>query len=161
MHRFDGVTAPVIAIVRPTVKGIMRRGASLIELVVVLAAIGVLCAIGASRLLRHLDRTHVRHATDEIVAMLATARTTAVAREIHVTARFEAARSVVTVIAGADTIAMRAIGDLHGVRLRSNRDSTVYGPTGLGYGAANQTLVLERGRAIDSIVISRLGRVRR
>ena len=139
----------------------MRRGTSLIELVVVLAVIGVLCGMAAARFLRHIDRTHVRHAGDEIVATLASARTTAVARQAHVTTRFDAARSVVVVTAGADTIAARAIGDVHGVRLRSNRDSTVYGPAGLGYGAANQTVILERGRAIDSIVISRLGRVRR
>ena len=139
----------------------MRRGVSLIELIAVLAIIGVLCGIGVPRLLHHLDRTHVRHAADEIVATLAIARTTAVARAANVITRFDAARSVIVVTEGVDTIVVREIGEIHGVRLRSNRDSAVYGASGLGYGATNQTVVLERGRVMDSIVISRLGRVRR
>ena len=138
----------------------MRRGITLIELVVVAVIIGALCAIGIPRLLRHLDRTRVRHASNEIVTVLALARATAIAREALVVTRFDALHSTITVTAGNDTVAHRPLGDVHGVRVRSNRDSTVYGPAGLGYGAANQTVVIERGRAADSVVISRLGRVR-
>ena len=139
----------------------MRHGVTLIELTVVLLIVGVLCAIGIPSLLRFLDRSHVRHATNEIVTMLALARTTSVARGSHVTAHFDVARSSVTIAAGFDTIVTLDLGATRGVSIRSNRDSTVYGPTGLGYGAANQTVVIARGRAADSIIISRLGRVRR
>lgn len=131
------------------------------ELVVVAVMIGALCGIGVPRLLRHLDRTHVRHATSEIVSTLALARATAVARGTHVATRFDAASATITVTAGDDTVIVRSLGEIHGVRVRSNRDSTVYGPAGLGYGAANQTVVIERGSASDSVIISRLGRVRR
>ena len=139
----------------------MRHGGTLIELTVVLVVIGVLCAIGFPGILRFLDRSHVRHATNEMVTALALARTTAVVRGAHVTIRFDAARGSIAVIAGGDTILTRDLGAIHGISIRSNRDSTVYGPTGLGYGAANQTIVVQRGSASDSIVISRLGRVRR
>lgn len=139
----------------------MRRGTTLMEIVIVLVIIGAVCAIGVPRLLAHMDRTRVRHASTELVAVLALARTSAVARNEHVTAHFDAARATITVSAGRDTILTRALGDIHGIRLRSNRDSTVYGPAGLGYGAANQTVIVQRGNAVDSIVISRLGRVRR
>ena len=139
----------------------MRNGVTLIELAVVLVVIGVLCAIGFPGILRFLDRSHVRHATNELVTVLALARTTSVARGVHVTTRFDAVRGSVAVIAGGDTILSRDLGVVHGVSIRSNRDSTVYGPTGLGYGAANQTIVVQRGRALDSIIVSRLGRVRR
>ena len=139
----------------------MRQGVTLIEVLVVLVIIGAICGIGIPRLLRYLDRTHVRHATNEIVATLALARTTAITRGAHVATRFDAEHSVVAVTIGADTIVTRALGAVHGVRIRSNRDSTVYGPSGLGYGAANQTVIVDRGGASDSVVISRLGRVRR
>jgi prepilin-type N-terminal cleavage/methylation domain-containing protein len=139
----------------------MRHGITLMELTVVLVIVGVLCAIGVPGLLRFLDRTRVRHATNEIVTMLALARTTAVAREAHIATLFDASRSSVTVTAGADTIVDRELGAVYGVTVRSNRDSTVYGPAGLGYGAANQTVIVRRGSAVDSVIVSRLGRVRR
>ena len=139
----------------------MRHGITLIELTIVVVIVGVVCAIGVPALLRFLDRTRVRHATNEIVATLALARTTAVAREAHITTLFDADRSSVTVTAGADTIVTRELGAVYGVSVRSNRDSTVYGPAGLGYGAANQTVIVRRGGAVDSVIVSRLGRVRR
>ena len=139
----------------------MRHGVTLIELTVVLLIIGVLCAIGIPSLLRFLDRTHVRHATDAVVTMMALARTTSIARGTYVVTHFDSPRSSVTVRASLDTIVTVDLAAAHGVSIRSNRDSTVYGPTGLGYGAANQTIVVARGRAVDSIVVSRLGRVRR
>jgi len=139
----------------------MRRGITLIELVVVLAIVGVLCAIGIPHLLRFLDRSRVRHATNEIVTTLALARSTALVRQVNVATLFDPVRSSVTVTIGLDTLLARNLGAVHGVTVRSNRDSTVYGPTGLGYGAANQTVIVRRGSAADSVVVSRLGRVRR
>jgi len=139
----------------------MRHGITLIELAVVLAIVGVLCAIGVPNLLRFLDRTRVRHATNEIVTTLAVARSTAIARQANVTTLFDPVRSSIAVTMGADTLLARNLGAVHGVTVRSNRDSTVYGPSGLGYGAANQTIVVQRRAAADSVVVSRLGRVRR
>ncbi len=138
----------------------MRRGLTLLELAVVIAIIALVAAIGTPALLRRLDRSRVRHAVSEITSALALARATAVARMTHVTVVFDSVRSTVIVAAGADTLVVRALGDIHGVELRSNRDSTVYGPTGLGYGAANQSIVVRRGVAEDTVIISRLGRVR-
>jgi hypothetical protein len=46
------------------------------------------------------------------------------------------------------------------VRLAATRDSMAYLPLGLGYGAANLRAVLTRGRASDTVFVSRLGRVR-
>jgi hypothetical protein len=53
-----------------------------------------------------------------------------------------------------------ALGHAHGVTIAANRDSITYDVRGLGYGAANVTLVARRGRAADSLVVSRLGRLR-
>jgi type IV fimbrial biogenesis protein FimT len=138
----------------------MRRGLTLIEVTVVMAIVALLCGIGIPALLRRLDRGKVRHASTEIASALALARTTAVAREAHVSVTFDATRSAIAVVAGRDTLVARALGDIYGIQLRSNRDSAVYGPTGLGYGAANQSVIIRRGSAVDTVVISRLGRVR-
>jgi hypothetical protein len=42
-----------------------------------------------------------------------------------------------------------ALGHAHGVSLSSTRDSLAYDVRGLGYGAANLTLIARRGRAAD------------
>jgi hypothetical protein len=61
---------------------------------------------------------------------------------------------------GGVTITRAAFGHAHGVSLSTNRDSLAYDVRGLGYGAANLTLVARRGRAAESLVVSRLGRQR-
>ena len=130
------------------------------ELTVVVAILALIGAIGIPALLRRLDRSKVRHATSEVVSALALARTTAVAREARVSVILDSTRSAIIVAVGHDTVLARMVGDIYGVQLRSNRDSAVYGPTGLGYGAANQSVILQRGSAVDTVLISRLGRVR-
>ena len=138
----------------------MRRGVTLLEVTAVVLLIALISAIATPVILRRLDRSKVRHASSEIVAALGLARTTAVAREGYVSVLVDAARGSITVASGSDTLLTRPIGDIYGVALRSNRDSSTYGPTGLGFGAANQSILVERGGAVDTVVISRLGRVR-
>jgi Tfp pilus assembly protein FimT len=134
---------------------------TVIELTVVVFVVGILCVIGIPALLRQLDRTRVRNATNEIVSALSIARTTAILRGHQVAVSFDSAEARVSVTAGTDTILMRPVGEVYGVTLKSNRDSTAYSATGLGYGAANQTVVVSRGGVADTVIISRLGRVRR
>jgi hypothetical protein len=52
------------------------------------------------------------------------------------------------------------VGAAHGVTLRASRDTLTFAPTGLGHGASNTTIVVSRGRRADTLVVSRLGRVR-
>ena len=138
----------------------MRRALTLAELAVVLVVLGIICAIGLPWILRRADRAHVRGAATEVVNALAAARAASVAASRHVAIRFDSARDAIVVTAGDDTILLRDLGAVHGVSIASNRDSMAYSPSGLGYGAANQTIVLRRGDAADTVVISRLGRVR-
>ena len=138
----------------------MRRGLTLLEITIVIAIIALVAAIATPALLHRLDRARVRHATGELLGALGLARSTAVARESAVTVSFDSVRAAVTVAAGADTLVTRMLGAIYGVGVRSNRDSLVYGPTGLGFGAANQSVVITRGGAADTVIVSRLGRVR-
>ena len=57
-------------------------------------------------------------------------------------------------------LARYALGHAHGVSLVTTRDSIAFDARGLGYGAANLTLVARRGAAADTLVVSRLGRTR-
>ena len=138
----------------------MRRAFTITEFAVVLVIMGILCALAVPWILRRADRAHVRGARAEIVSALASARAAAIAGDRYIGVRFDSGRGVILVTAGNDTVVARNLRAVHGVEITSNRDSMAYTPAGLGYGAANQTVVVRRGDILDTVVISRLGRVR-
>lgn len=139
----------------------MRRGTTLPELVVILTVAGVLAAVGTLRVGALRDRMSVRSATIETVAAFATARRWSISRAARTAVRIDDASASIVVQSFADTITHRRLRDVHGVSITASRDSMAYAPNGLGYGASNLTLILSRGAAAETVVVSRLGRVRR
>jgi hypothetical protein len=59
-----------------------------------------------------------------------------------------------------ETVRKKEIGTDHGVELSSSRGQMTYAATGMGYGAANLSVVVRRRAAVDTVFVSRLGRVR-
>ena len=138
----------------------MRRGATIIELALSLSVISILSAIAYPRLGRLLDGIHVRGTVTEIHSLFTAARHHAITRSERITLQMDTARSSVLVLAGTDTIRSREFGESHGVSLASNRSSFTYSPIGIGYGAGNMTIIVRRNDRVDSVFVSRLGRVR-
>jgi Tfp pilus assembly protein FimT len=138
----------------------VRRGATLPELMIVVLLITVLCSLVFPLVHRARDRSAAFSAAVEVRSLLAKARHLAVARRATTAVRFGTDHSV-TVFTGRDTLVRRDLAGTHGVTLAASRDSIAYGPTGRGYGAANSTIIVRRGQAADTVVVSRLGRVRR
>ena len=139
----------------------MRRAFTLIDLALTVSLSALAAAIAVPRTVAIADALRVRAATDDAVNALATARQAAIHRGELATLVADAARATVVVRVGPDTLVRRDLAGTWGVRLVATRDSIRFAPTGLGYGAANTTLVLSRGRAADTVVVSRLGRVTR
>ena len=139
----------------------MRVGTTLPELVVVLTVVGVLAAVATLRVGSLRDRMSVRSATTETVATFATARRWSISRAARTAVLINQTDATIAVQSFADTIAYRRLRDVHGVTITASRDSMAYAPNGLGYGASNLTLILRRGAAAETLVVSRLGRVRR
>jgi hypothetical protein len=83
-----------------------------------------------------------------------------VLRGTRTAVRLDADRASVPVHAGADTALRRPLAAAHGVTLATTRDSAAYAPSGLGFGASNLSAVLRRGGVAETVVVSRLGRVR-
>lgn len=137
-----------------------RAGTTLIELVVVAVIIATLAAVSIPRAARYMDRIQVAGATREIATVFATARMAAIARASYATVRVDVASGRVSALIRSDTIVTRAVGKSFGVKLETTRDSMAYNPVGLGYGAANLRVTVSRGRAADSVITSRLGRIR-
>lgn len=137
-----------------------RPGFSLMELVLVMTLAGLASVGVVSALSHHLDRLAARHAIAEAAGALSRARDEALARRAVVRVRIDTAQRTLTVRSGSERIARHALGHAHGVTLSTTRDSIAFDVRGLGHGAANLTLIARRGRAADTLVVSRLGRVR-
>ena len=139
----------------------MRRpGFTIIETVIALAFAGALFAIAIPRAQSMLDRVELRGAVSEVEMMFSLARHAAIARGGQVTLDIDVARRTVTVKQGTEIIRSRAVGSAHGVVISANRTLITYAANGIGYGAANLSLFVSRAGLVDTIVVSRLGRVR-
>ncbi len=143
----------------------MPRGVTLLELVIVLAVIGVLAGMVVPSSASLADRLAVEHQA----ARLLTAH-----RSAWVTARMQQRLAILRI--SADTLAIRTVRGANdpdtllawiapgpsvaGVTLASPAHTSVFGPDGLAMGLANTSHVLVKGNATRKVVVSRLGRVR-
>ncbi|HVA57880.1 MAG TPA: GspH/FimT family pseudopilin [Gemmatimonadaceae bacterium] len=140
----------------------MRRAAmTLPELLLVLAMIGTLLALAVPPAAASADRAAVRAAARDIEALFVEARAEALARGAGAWVRFDSVAGMVRLRVPGTGTRTRAVGSLYGVAFSSSRDSMSYDGRGLGHGGANLTVVVVRGRARETLVVSRLGRVRR
>jgi Tfp pilus assembly protein FimT len=130
------------------------------ELVAVLALTAIIFGIAVPRVRLAAERAAVRSAVADIVTTLSTARQLAVSHGGGTSVSIDADAGTIRVLRHGDTVMTRAIGPTFGVTLRSSRDSLAYDGRGLGSGAANLTFVVLRGSTADTVVVSRLGRVR-
>jgi len=139
----------------------MRSGHTLPELITVAAFAAALTAIAAPRLREARDQAIVRDAATEIVSALDATRAAAQRLGTISIAHFDTLAGTVRVTAEHDTLLVLPFGAEMGVVFDASRDSVTYGPSGRGYGAANTSLIVRRGSAVDTVFVSRLGRVRR
>ena len=137
-----------------------RDGLTLIELCLVLTIIGLTMLIASRQLMLYLDRTAARAAVAEAASVVVRARDEAVAQHAMTSVSFDTITAALVLRARGAPISRTALGHAHGVTLSTNRDSLAFDVRGLGYGAANLTMVARRGRAAETLVVSRLGRVR-
>jgi Tfp pilus assembly protein FimT len=138
----------------------VRRGATIAELVITLAVLGVLTSIAVPRAAALIDRFSVKGATQDVVLALAAARAAASQRGAYASFVADPRTGRLRVVSGGETLLERDVLHTRGVRLEASRESVTFAPGGLGWGAANTTVVVSRGTRSDTVVMSRLGRVR-
>jgi len=137
-----------------------RRGYTVLEMAIVVAMIGLLLAIALPRVAAVRDRASVRAAMTDLSAAFSMARRTALSRRALVSVVLDTASGTVEVHSGNTRLWRRTLGGSYGIVLGANRDSAVYDPRGLGYGVSNLSLSVRRGEMVDTLTMSRLGRVR-
>jgi prepilin-type N-terminal cleavage/methylation domain-containing protein len=138
----------------------MRQAFTLIELTVTLCILSILSAIAIPRASRFLDGIHVRAATIEIESLFSTARHLAIARGTQTTVEIDTATRAIYVSAAGVRLRNAEIGANHDVRFSATRSAMSYSATGMGYGAANLSVVVRRNAYADTVFVSRLGRLR-
>ncbi len=137
-----------------------RNGLTLAELILVVVIIGLTSLIAVRQLSLYLDRIAARDAVRAAGHVVERARDEAVALHSLVSVKIDTTARTLALLSRGILLGTTDLGALHGVALSTTRDSITFDVRGLGYGAANLTLVARRGRATDSLVVSRLGRVR-
>ena len=140
---------------------IKRAGFTIIEIVIVVAISAILTTITIPRAGRFIDGIEVRGAATEAASMFSLARHYAIAHGTQATLDIDPAARTLSIKSSGQSITTRDLSTAHGVSINANRTSITYSPIGVGYGAANFSMILSRGRAADTVVVSRLGRVRR
>jgi prepilin-type N-terminal cleavage/methylation domain-containing protein len=141
----------------------VAKGFSLVELAIVLLIVALLAMVGLPRLGPFLDRIETDHAARDITTALALARHGAVSQGMR--ARLTIAADTLRIDrleAGGWTPWKRRPGpaDL-AVAIEVSNPVVVFGPTGVGWGASNTRVVLRRGSQVETITVSRVGRVKR
>ena len=132
----------------------------MLEITITLCIIAVLTAITMPQAAKLLDRIQVRGAVTDIASVFGGARHLAIARSAPATVEIDTVARTLYVSVAADTVRTRDVGSEHGVDISASRVRMSYSATGVGYGAANLSVVVRRRSAVDTVFVSRLGRVR-
>ena len=140
----------------------MRKGVTLIEMVLALVVMGLLASWAVPKLSAWADWIAVESATREVTSFYAAARFAAAQRGTRIRVQF-AADSLRAVFEGRrdSVFRVRPGPRARGVSLTASQTVVRIGPSGYGWAAGNTSVVLKRGKLVDSVIISRLGRVRR
>ena len=139
----------------------MRRLAfTLLELVIVLSLVGLLMALAIPRFSAMRDGASVRAAMADLSAVFSMARQSAITRRTTVAVVLDTTLGVVELHAASRSFARHDLRATFGIVLGANRDSAVYDSRGLGYAVSNLTVTVRRGAIVDTLTMSRLGRVR-
>lgn len=145
-----------------------RSGFTTIEMVIVIAIIGIIALMGFPKIRRTLDKTNVRSARDAVSTLAVTARQAAIQRGCAGVLHFASATNTVWVTTSCPTKVdtVSGVQDLSArfkVTLSASRDSVRYDPRGLSMDAVTTNTVVRLTGAIasnkDSVMINPIGKV--
>lgn len=141
----------------------MERGFTLLELAVVLVVAGFVLAIGLPRWGGVLDHIAADAAARDITSALAAARGAAVAQGRRIQVRITA-DSILLDTLGSESWGpwrSRSGPSARGVTLTTSNPIVAFAPSGITWGVSNTSIAVRRGSHVETVVVSRLGRVRR
>lgn len=138
----------------------IRPGLTLLELLLVLALAAIGTAAALPRVRAIADRATVRQGAEQVRSVLTLARNRAVMLGTPVAVYVDSTTAQLVIGDAQGILSRHAIGAASGARLTASRDSVAFSPLGLGWGATNVSLVIARGSAVETVTVSRMGRIR-
>lgn len=138
----------------------MRRGVTLLELILVCTFVAVTAGLALPRTKYVLDGLRIRQAAHEVSGAVAITRAAAIRRGAPARLVVDRPQGSIRVESGGDTLMERELRRMHYVQLYATRDTVTFGANGLGFGVANSTIVVSIGARAETVVVSRLGRAR-
>jgi Tfp pilus assembly protein FimT len=138
----------------------MRRGVTLLELILVCTLVGVTAGLALPRAKYLLDGLRIRQAAHEVSGAVTITRAAAIRRGVSARLVVDRPGGSIRVESGSDTLLLRELRRMHYVQLHATRDTVTFGANGLGFGIANSTIVVRIGARAETVVVSRLGRAR-
>jgi prepilin-type N-terminal cleavage/methylation domain-containing protein len=136
----------------------MRSAFTLFEVMMTCVILGIVAGIAVPRVRTTMDAFAVEGAARDVANTFALARLAALR---HRGAEVRLDTLALSIRAEGRVLRELHVAGGHGVRMRTTVTLVRYAATGLGVGLSNGSIVLTRGAAVDTVVISRLGRVRR
>lgn len=146
-----------------------RSGFTTIEMLIVVAIIGIITLIGFPKIRRTLDKTSVRSARTAVGTLVATARAAAIQRGCVGVVHFTATNATVWVTTNCavkvDTVSgVQKLATRFNVSMVATRDSLRFDPRGLSMDNLGSTNTVIRftgsvGGNVDSTVVSPMGKV--
>jgi prepilin-type N-terminal cleavage/methylation domain-containing protein len=145
-----------------------RKGFSLVEMLIVVAILGILVAIGLPRMRAGMINNNVRAARTTVINMIAAARSAAAQTNRSTWVKIQGGRALVLArprlvwLSGsdADTIGpIQNLTQLYGVTVTATVDSFRFNPTLTTLGAVSTKFTITRDGRIDTVVVDGLGRV--
>ena len=141
----------------------MRRGHTLLELILVLAVTGLCLALATPILGDFLDWVAADGAAHDVAMAIGVARQGAVGRGVLSRLRIAPESLAVDLRDSGGWVPWRRFPGpaARGVTLAVSNPEVVFSPLGIGWGASNTTFTLTRGGREERITTSRVGRVKR
>lgn len=137
-------------------------GFTVLELMVVICIAGILVTFWLPRAARLMDWIATDRSVHDITTAIAVTRHSAVqqATRARLTLSADSLRIDRLQATGWEPY-WRSPGPVsHGVTLQVSNPVVVFGPNGMGWGASNTTIKLSRGSHVETITMSRVGRVK-
>lgn len=141
----------------------MRCGFTLPELAIALLVAGFVLAVAVRPMGRALDHFAADGAARDVTTLLAVARQTAVTHGRLARLRVTSESLVIDTLGERGWTRHRGWpGPLaRGVTVTATNALVAFAPTGLAWGVSNTSIALRRGSHVETVIVSRTGRVRR